>query len=282
MLSQPSVSAIDLSDEVVPITIEETIHFSAEDRDWNIFEYISDTGYNGSATVGKNFWIGGFPLVEGIAGDADFRKVPSLMHGTVSVQLLSYNGSAPVNVVVWGVEKTGMLVPENGILSSTTSKNTIFSKLMSTGMTLSSSFEFRTVQTAVQLDNGSWIFVESYNYILKLNSNLVNYGMFQVALISNDNWTYAADVQIRIETVHNPVFFEMMEDRYLSFFPNSNFTSSILSPSISSSGHSTSSQIPSETTKVSEIETTSTKESVFPMLSIIAILPIALKRTKWR
>ncbi len=229
------VSAVDLSDQVEPIIINATVEFDSYDRQLIDFSSFNDNGYNGSSTLSKTIWVGGFPLVEGIAGDVDFSKVPKLMYGNVSAHLVSFDGNGSVQVSVVAKQVTTDLAPKNGIVASSTSVYGVFSAMMEPNQTSIGSFEFATAHDPVELSNGSEMWKESYTYLLEYTNSTINYGMFQVFLTANTNWTFSAKVELEIQTINNPVFFEMMEQRYFQFFPTSNLTSSILNSTASSS-----------------------------------------------
>ncbi|RMG41470.1 MAG: hypothetical protein D6732_02230 [Methanobacteriota archaeon] len=241
------VNAVDLNDKVEPLTLSTLIDFHPYDRQAIDSNSFSDSGYNASSTLAKTIWIGGFPLVEGIADDVDFTKRPNLMYGNVSVRLISFDGNTSLQISVLAVQRTVSLVPEQGFTVSSTTWRGIFSEIMASNVTLTRAFEFPTANDVVQLSNGSEIWQESYNYLLKFTNSTINYGMFQVVLTSNNNWTYSARVEVEIQTVHNPVFFKIMEDRYMQFYPSTSLVSSVInstqdSVQISTSLHSSSSR----------------------------------------
>lgn len=267
------VKAIDLSDRVEPITISEIVEFHPYDRQLIESNSFTDNGYNGSSTFARTIWIGGFPLVEGIADDVDFMKRPNLMYGNVSIRLISFDGNESVRVSMHAVQKTASLAPERGISWETTVWRTVFSEMMQPNQTMESSFEFTTANDRVQLPNGSEIWLESYNYLLEYTNSTINYGLFQVSMTSSSNWTYSAKVEVEIQTIHNPVFFKAMEDRYLQFNPTSSLTTSV-NPTQSSDQSVTT---PTESSSVS-----SKDESSMGILGLlwIPVLPILRRKFK--
>lgn len=201
--------------------MEQIVKFHPSDRDLRPPLGLNpENGYNGSSTVEKAIWIGSFPLTEKLnrVDSGNGKRIS----GNFSLTLYAFNGVSPVQIILLWERVTKTMGGGSSQLGQ------IASHTLRPNQSVSGDFSFLMSYSYATLENGSDAIIESYEYLTQIDTTAITYGMFKIMMVSNDNWSYSAEVAVRIESVHNPSFFELMKKRHWQLFETSEISSSTI------------------------------------------------------